>query len=219
MNFTRFAASALAASFLLAGSAQAAVVTVADTTLSSNAGSYGPLDGDGTTLNVTGGAPLTTIGPGAFQGLWFGSGQDDATYTFTFNNAVSYFSILINAMSTFDPYAETIGAWTTNAASAASLDFTNIQFTAWDGSTVTSGPQDNGTFLMEVTAAAGESFTTVSFFHDQTSAANGSVVREIKYELAGDGGVVPEPGTWALLITGFFGAGAMLRRRTALSYS
>jgi len=34
--------------------------------------------------------------------------------------------------------------------------------------------------------------------------------------LAGSLGVVPEPGTWALMILGFGGAGAMLRRRKAV---
>ena len=44
--------------------------------------------------------------------------------------------------------------------------------------------------------------------------SNEAAVVEIQYERLG-GGVVPEPGTWALMILGFGAAGAALRRRQA----
>lgn len=217
MKSMRVVASALACTLLVAASAHAAVVTVDSATLASSAGTYGPLDASGTTLSVTSVLPLTTIGPGGFEGLWFGSTQASGQYDFVFNHAVSYFSVLVNAMSTFSSFSETIGDWTTNAPSTATLTFTNIMFTAWDGATVTSGPQDNGTFLMEVTAAAGQSFTDVGFFHTQVGSANGSVVRQVQYDLFGAAGSTgaPEPAAWALMIGGFFGVGATLRRRAS----
>ena len=38
-------------------------------------------------------------------------------------------------------------------------------------------------------------------------------------ERPGNGNPVPEPATWALMISGFGMAGAMLRRRRALSFA
>lgn len=209
-----FSVGALAACLIAAGSAQAAVVTVPPGTLSSNPGTYGPLDGAGTTLKVTSGSPLTTIGSGVYQGLWFGSTQASDTYTFKFNSKIDYFSIAINAMSTFGPYFESIGNFTTNASGTPTLTFTNVQYTAWDGATVTSGPADNGTFLMEIQAVGGRAFDTISFDHIQRGAANGSVVNQIQYSVFAGGGAVPELGTWALMIIGFLGTGAALRRRS-----
>ena len=204
---------AVTACLIATGSAQAAVVTVSATTLSSNAGTYGPLDAAGTTLQVTSGSPLTTICCGTWPGLWFGSTQASDTYNFTFNKQLDYFSILITAMSTSaaSGWFESIGNFTTNAAAAPTLTFTDIQFTAWDGTTVTSSAGD-GRFLMEIQAVGGRSFDRVSFAHIQSGFANGSVVNQIQYN-ASAGSVVPEPGTWALMIVGFLGAGIALRRR------
>ena len=212
-------ACVVAASWLTAGAAQAAIVTVPSGTLASNPGAYSGLDGAGTALNVTAGAggSMTTIGPGAFEGLWFGNNQGSATYTLAFNKPLDYFAIHINAMSTFGGNVETIGAFTVNAPGAPALAFTNIQFTQWDGATVTSGPDDNGEFTLVITPATGQTFDTISFFHFQSGAPNGSVIRDISYELAGVGGGVPEPTTWALSILGLGLVGATLRRRLPLA--
>ncbi len=210
-------ACVIAASCLTAGAAQAAIVTIPSSTLASNPGSYSGLDGSGTTLNVTqvGAGSLSTIGSGAFEGLWFGGSQGSGTYTLTFSKPLDYFSIHVNAMSTFSGHVETIGAFTVNAPGTPNLAFTNIQFSQWDGATVTSGPDDNGEFTMVITPAAGQSFNTISFFHFQAGAPNGSVIRDLSYELAGLG--VPEPATWALSILGFGLVGATLRRRALLA--
>ncbi len=210
-------ACVMAATWLTAGAAQAAIVTVSADTLASNPGVYSGLDGSGTALNVTqaGGGSLATIGSGAFEGLWFGGDQGSGTYTLTFNKALDYFAIHINAMSTFGSFVETIGAFTVNAPGAPSLVFTNIQQTHWDGATVTSGPNDNGEFTMVITPAAGQTFNTISFFHFQSGAPNGSVIRDLSYEIASLG--VPEPTTWALSILGFGLMGAALRRRARLA--
>ncbi|TAJ68652.1 MAG: PEP-CTERM sorting domain-containing protein [Phenylobacterium sp.] len=50
-----------------------------------------------------------------------------------------------------------------------------------------------------------------SFTYDSGLAPAGDFVVDRAYIVAGN--VVPEPSTWALMITGFGGAGAMLRRR------
>jgi hypothetical protein len=186
--------------------ANALIVNVSSATLASNPGIYSNLDGEGTSLAVSSSADgsLSTIGPGQFEGLYFGGNQGSATYTFAFNTPIDYFSFHVNALSTFGANVETIGNITINAPSTPTLAFTNIQFTAFDGSTITSGPEDNGEFNMVITPAAGESFNTISFFHFQAGAPNGSVVRDLSFEVASG---VPEPSTWAMMLLGFAGLG------------
>jgi PEP-CTERM motif len=189
--------------------ANALLVNVPSATLASNPGTYSNLDGAGTSLAVSSSADgsLSTIGPGQFEGLYFGGNQNSATYTFTFNTPIDYFSFHVNALSTFGGNVETIGSITVNAPNTPTFAFTNIQFTAFDGSTITSGPQDNGEFNMVITPAAGESFNTISFFHFQSGAPNGSVVRDLSFEVASGVSGVPEPSTWAMMLLGFAGLG------------
>lgn len=113
-------------------------------------------------------------------------------------------------MSTFSGNVETIGNLTVNAPGVPTFAFTNIQYTQFDGSTITSGPVDNGEFNMVITPAAGQTFDTISFFHFQSRMPYGSVVRDLSFEVAG---AVPEPSTWAMLILGFAGIGFMTYRR------
>jgi PEP-CTERM motif len=199
--------------------ANATIVTVSSTTLASNPGTYSGLDASGTSLVVTpsGGGTLSTIVGGQFEGLWFGNSNTSGTYTFTFNTPLDYFSLHVNAMSTVTErlWVETIGNFTINAAGTPNLAFTNIQFTQFDGSTVTSGPlNDNGEFNMVITPAAGQTFDTISFFHFQSGDPEGSIVRDISFEVAGTvAGGVPEPSTWAMMILGFAGIGFMAYRR------
>jgi hypothetical protein len=198
--------------------ASALIVNVSSDTLASNPGAYSNLDGAGTSLVVSpsAGGSLSTIGSGGFEGLWFGENQSSATYTFTFNTPIDYFSFHVNALSTFDSHVETIGNFAVNAPNTPTLAFTNIQFTAFDGSTITSGPQDNGEFNMVITPAAGESFNTISFFHFQSGDPNGSVVRDLSFEVAASAGT-PEPSTWAMMLLGFAGLGFAAYRRASQS--
>jgi hypothetical protein len=198
--------------------ANALIVNVPAATLASNPGAYSNLDGAGTSLVVSpsAGGSLSTIGSGAFEGLWFGENQSSATYTFTFNTPIDYFSFHVNALSTFDSHVETIGNIAVNAPNTPTLAFTNIQFTAFDGSTITSGPQDNGEFNMVITPAAGENFNTISFFHFQSGDPNGSVVRDLSFEVAASA-TAPEPSTWAMMLLGFAGLGFAAYRRASQS--
>jgi hypothetical protein len=222
---SKFCTLSIAAAFGVLISAQAgspanaSIVNVSSATLASNAGTYSNLDGAGTSLVVTpsGGGSLSTIGPGAFEGLWFGNNESSGTYTFTFNTPLDYFSFHVNAMSTVtaNGWVETIGNFAINAAGTPNFAFTNISVTQFDGSTVTSGPlADNGEFNMVITPAAGQTFSTISFFHFQSGNPNGSVVRDISFEVAGGiPSAVPEASTWAMMILGFAGIGFMAYRR------
>jgi hypothetical protein len=71
---------------------------------------------------------------------------------------------------------------------------------------VTANAYDFNTFTF-LGVTSDTEFTKVKWF--TSGSAN---VAEIQYERLG-GGVVPEPGTWALMILGFGAAGAALRRR------
>jgi DNA-binding transcriptional LysR family regulator len=56
-----------------------------------------------------------------------------------------------------------------------------------------------------ITPAAGEAFNTISFFHFQSGEPNGSVVRDLSFEVAS--GAAPEPSTWVMMLLGFAGLG------------
>jgi hypothetical protein len=218
---------------LVAPSLAQAVTVIASATLASNAGNYSKLDPEGTALSVTygPGGSLVTIGPNDFPGatpfvgLSFGSTHGSATYTLTFSDPIQFFSLHVNAMSTYTSsmtgktFAETIGKFTVNAPSAPSLAFTNIKLTKWDGTTVTSGPQDDGEFTLAITAAAGQSFNTISFYHYQLNKAYGSVIRGISYDLADltppptSVSAVPLPGTLPMFASGLAGLGLICWRR------
>ena len=158
--------------------------------------------------------------------MWFGGNPRNAgsdTYTLKFNQPLDFFSVHINAMSTtpFSPNAETVGNFTVNASSPPLSNFTSIRFTHWDGVTVTTDAADgNGEFRLELSAAAGESFDTISFFHFQAGAPNGSVIRDIEYRIANtEPDIVPVPGALFLFGSGLsvFGLLWCRKRRNAAS--
>lgn len=217
MHSTLFTRTILGAAALLAcAAAQAVVVNVPDSRLDDApvglSYTYTALDAAATSMTAQAGAggQLNSIGSGPFQGLWFGGNQGSATYTFSFSAPISYFDFRVNAMSTFSNFVETIGGFVLNTAAAPSYVFTGLGNTAWDGSTVTAGPADNGDFRLAVSVAPGQSFTQISFFHFQSGNPNGSVVRDLNYELATN---VPEPETYALMLLGLGLVGVVARRR------
>lgn len=207
---TLFAASVL----MLTAAAHAVVVNVPAETLDNISPgllyTYTGLDGAGTamTAQASAGGAMNAITSGSYQGLWFGGNQGSATYSFTFSSPVSYFDIHINAMSTLNQHVETIGGFTLDSGASPSFAFTDYGNSAWDGATVTSGPADNGDFRLAISVGPGESFSSVSFYHFQSGVPNGSVVRDINFELA-----VPEPSSYALLLLGLGFIIARARRR------
>lgn len=74
------------------------------------------------------------------------------------------------------------------------------------------GPFDNFTFAY--TDAAGNPFTG----GPGTNVGLIEVIDNVTFDVA-DAGVVPEPATWAMMIAGFGGVGATLRRRRTLVYA
>lgn len=205
-----------AAALLACAAAQAVVVNVPDSRLDDApvglSYTYTALDAAATSMTAQASAAglLNSIGSGQFQGLWFGGNQGSATYTFSFSAPIRYFDFRANAMSTFGSNVETIGGFVLNTAAVPSYVFTGLGNTAWDGSTVTAGPADNGDFRLAVSVAPGQSFTQISFFHFQSGSPNGSVVRDLNYELATN---VPEPETYALMLLGLGLVGVVARRR------
>lgn len=216
---------ALLAVAFVAGALEAQVVTIPYNklyTVPSGATSYlyTGLDLSGTTLNVStlnGGIfnPITSVpGPSSFPGLWFGSNQSSATYTFTFNRPVTFFEFYITAQSTFGNLSEVFNGFTVNSGTP-SFAFTSVSGTAWDGSNLTS-TQNDGRSLLAISVGAGQSFTSVSFDHVQVGAPNGSVIEQIRYD-ATPTNVVPEPSTYALMAVGLIALGAISKRRVARS--
>ena len=85
-----------------------------------------------------------------------------------------------------------------------------------DASPFTSAPRDvvefsvrfaSGAILATYFYFADDAFQTPGIYQDRRNSVNAQLT------VSGVADSVPEPSTWALLITGFGGAGAMLRRR------
>jgi len=154
--------------------------------------------------------PIVSLpGPSSFPGLWFGANQSSATYSFTFNKALTFFEIYVTAQSTNRGFSEIFNGFTVNGGSPT-FAFTNVSGTAWDGANLTS-IQPDGRSILAISVGTGQSFTSISFDHVQTGPPNGSVIEQIRYEAAPTN-VVPEPSTYVLMAIGLLAVGTLSRR-------
>ena len=67
----------------------------------------------------------------------------------------------------------------------------------------------NGENFILVSTINGETFSSLGF----TSTGNLSSVEQVRVDIAGNVGAVPEPATWAMMVVGFVGVGFMAYRR------
>jgi hypothetical protein len=201
MKLRLLALAATAATALVAGSANAAVVFTFIPGAASPAGGLTVVDtfdnadgltGSGFEIKVPpadgNGAPPANSIPSGTPYLSVLAGGS-ATYTFSGN--VSSFEFDWGSVDSYNTL-------TINSTGADPIVIPGLSFpNAADGNQV--NPGTNG--LFRVTGDAGERFTSVTF----SSSSNSFEIDNLAT------GGVPEPASWALMILGFGGAGAALR--------
>lgn len=140
---------------------------------------------------------------GSFSGMFGDTGVSNApgtnsfTDTFTFTLPAGVTSSTISSTFTSDP--------------SNNIDFTSVTL---DGTpfTVGSTGQNEFQFLNGLSVNGLQTLVVAG-----TSGGNGSYSGAIDFSLAGGAGAVPEPASWALMILGFGGAGALIRKRRRLA--
>jgi hypothetical protein len=147
-----------------------------------------------------------------------GAGQPQII-TFTSGDA---FNTSASGQAKITPFATTFNDLTMTASGTASaftallLDVKvptteTLTFTSpthiTSGATQTVGP--NGENFILVSTIGGETFSSLGF----TSTGNLSSVEQVRVDIAGNVGAVPEPATWAMMVVGFVGVGFMAYRR------
>jgi hypothetical protein len=199
-KFLKTAAIAAVASFAVAGSANAAIVT------GFLPGADAPLAGDTLLYDFTDGN-LGILDPGAVNTvIQTGTNGSGAQNPFSVPGG-NYLSVLGGgtATLTFDSLMRSISFnW-------GSLDTYNTLTIHWSGGNVIPNPADgnqtqpgtNGLFFASV--GAGESISGLTF----ASSQNSFEIDDIS------GSAVPEPATWAMMLLGFGAIGWQMRRRRA----
>lgn len=147
-------------------------------------------------------AQFVNFGPmapdGSFSGTFGNTGIANPTFTDTFEFVLPTGTSSFVATSTF------------SGNQRNNIDFTSIRFNGMDFLIGSTG-QTEVRFLngIPVTAGAAQQLIVAG-----TNGGSGSYSGVVTFtpDMVG-GGAVPEPSAWALMILGFGGAGAMLRRR------
>jgi hypothetical protein len=148
---------------------------------------------------AAGAATFENWGPVASDGSFSGSFGDTGIMTPTFSDVFDLTlptgtsSFTINSTFTTDP--------------ANDINFTSVTFNGQDF-TIGSTGQNEFRFLNDVNVTAG---ATQHLVVNGTSGGNGSYDGVISFTPVVTG--VPEPASWALMIMGFGGLGAVLRTR------
>jgi hypothetical protein len=169
------------------------------------------------TLAVTA-AAATLFASSASAATYFNVGPIGADGGFT----VVFGNLGINTPTFEDEFVFTVptgedGRADFSVSSTMSADSQNIQFSSVTFDGIAFNVETNGwnesRFLNDVDVLAGQSYTLrlVGSAGVQGSTPNASYSGVITF--APNVAAVPEPGTWALMIAGFGGAGAVLRRR------
>jgi hypothetical protein len=208
----------LAALCLVSTPVAAQIVTIGSSTLGTmpfgTAHTYTGLDGLGMTMNVTAGAGglMGSFGP-SVPGLWFGLSNQSSSYNFTFSSAIRFVEFSFTAQSTdlMQGVSETFRNFITTSGTRT-YSFTNVQGTAWDGTSLTSTVLD-GKSVLGISVAAGQSFTGINFEHLVTGGPAGSVISQMRFERA-PSTVVPEPQSYLMMAGGLLVLGGIARRRT-----
>jgi hypothetical protein len=147
-------------------------------------------------------------GAGQPQIITFSSGD-------TFNTSASGQAVITPTNTTFNDLTMTASG-TASAFTALLLDVKvpgteTLTFTS--PTPITSGAMQtvsaNGENFILVSAINGETFSSLRF----TSTGNLSSVEQVRVDIAGNVGAVPEPSTWAMMVLGFLGIGFMAYRR------
>lgn len=211
-----------AAAVFFAGAAVQAQTVISYTVLQSGVSNvvsktYSGLDGAGTSLTVStarpGGLLTRAGGPGSFPGLWFGDDEQSAVYSFTFSAPVTFAEFLFTAVTNNGASNETLSNFV-SPSGALIGDYTNVQNTTWNGTTLFATAA-GGSAVLGFSRAGGASFSSISFNHNVLSGApNGIVIERMRYTL-GSTTTVPEPSTYALMAVGLAAVGAASRRRRA----
>jgi hypothetical protein len=153
---------------------------------------------------------LWTTGYGDLTNIYFNDADGDTTLTARFTADAGYLvSLLSFDLASFLTAGQTIQGFTIRDVGANTVLFSQ-------GSTFITGATHNSFSFTGVTANTLElvvNLTGLGGVSDDIGLDN------IRFSQAAAPGVVPEPATWAMMLLGFFGVGAMARagRRKAFA--
>lgn len=145
---------------------------------------------------------MATGGPGQ---AWVG-GADDTTDNLTFSVVGHTFDALEFNINTTNGGGRPT-AW---GVTITGLDQNNVSYVQ-DFTGIT----NNQFFNLAIVANSGEHIQSMSFQIDGATNDSSPIIAAGQFRVGGIDGAVPEPAAWALMIMGFGGIGALLRRRAA----